>query len=108
MQFHEFTPREQIFYLMRRYDIELAETFARRCPPLSDVIDVNTFFHQLLARYDHNTQELRGSLDDSLSMAEWLRRFEQQILPYLRQWRLPALTAKEVPAFYVEAPLSMA
>lgn len=92
--------RARLFYLIRAHDVELAEDFARRCPEVEDLVELNTFFHQILSQYDDNTQSLRQELDDTSDLTRWIQRFETHILPYLRRHRFPPLTGKEVVDIY--------
>lgn len=92
--------RSRVFYLIRLHDVELAESFVRRCPPVSDLVELNTFFHNLLAQYPEGCRDLREHLDDTMHEDVWMQHFEQYILPTLRRKRLPPLTAKVVPDYY--------
>lgn len=87
--------RERVFYAIRLQDVELAECFAARCPDVADVVELNTFFHHLLAQYNFSTTQLRSYLDDTMGVDKWLRYFNQDILPVLRQQRLPEVTTTQ-------------
>lgn len=94
------TLREKVFYVIRRHDIELAETFARRCPEVPDIVALNTFFHCIFSQIEHCPVEARQCLDDTLTEMMWLRQFEQVAIPILIRVRFPPFTAKHVPGFY--------
>jgi len=94
------TLRAQVFYLIRRYDVELAETFARRCPDVRDVMELNAFFHRIFSQIENCPIQARACLGDDMSMEDWLRNFERDGLPVLCRLRFPPLTAKEVSPFY--------
>lgn len=90
----------RVFYAIRLHDIELAETFAMRCPSLRDIVDLNTFFHQVLSQYPEDTRGLRQCLDDTMDMETWLRYFTADILPFLRRHRFPPTTHRHAKSFY--------
>lgn len=94
------TLRAKVFYLIRRHDIELAETFARRCPEVRDVMELNTFFHHMFSQIENCPVQARQCLNDTMSVDDWLRNFEHDALPVLLRRRFPPFTAKNVPAFY--------
>jgi len=92
--------RARVFYMIRHHDVELAETYAHRCPEVNDVTDLNMFFHRIFGQFSECTHHLRSRLDDTLTVDQWLFYFERDILPELRRLRFPACTAKEVPPLY--------
>lgn len=98
--FRHLTLRAQVFYLIRRHDVELAETFARRCPEVRDIPELNGFFHQIFSQIESSTLQARACLGDDMSVDDWMRNFETTALPCLQRLRFPPLTAKEVPSFY--------
>lgn len=92
--------RARVFGLIQRYDVELAETYARLCPEVTNVAQLNRFFRWVLSQHDDSTRQERSYLDDTMTVDQWLRHFEASILPSLRHLRFPPFTGKDVPNFY--------
>lgn len=92
--------RARVFYLIRRHDVELSETFARRCPEVATIQELNQFFHYIVSQLEGFSVNARSCLCDNMHIDDWLRHFEVTVLPELRRRRFPPITAKEVPSFY--------
>lgn len=87
--------RSQVFYLIRRFDPELAETFVRRCPNVSDIPELNAFLRLALAQHEADTCRARQYLDDTMEFDAWSEYFIAYVLPVFQQLRFPTLTAPE-------------
>jgi|AntDeeMinimDraft_4_1070355.scaffolds.fasta_scaffold57145_1 hypothetical protein len=92
--------RVKVFFLIRYHDVELAESFLRHCPEANDLEDINAFFHRTLAQLHVDTSAQRSALETNLTEEQWLQRFEQHVLPLLREYRFPPLSGKNVPSLY--------
>jgi hypothetical protein len=92
--------RPQVFYLIRAFDVELAEDFVRRCPEVHDLTSLNAFFHRILTQYQDNTANMRALLADDVDLNTWLRMFKENVLPYLRNHRFPPCTDRTASPFY--------
>jgi len=97
---NQISLRARVFYLIRHHDIELAETFARRCPEVRDLVELNTFFHRIFSQIEGFPVDARACLNDTMNEQDWFRHFEATALPALLRLRFPPFTAKEVPSFY--------
>lgn len=87
--------RAKVFYLIRLRDVELAETFARRCPDVSSVPELNLFFHQVLSQHEDPTHQTRYYLDDEMDYATWADTFQAYVLPTLIELRFPSDTSPQ-------------
>lgn len=87
--------RAKVFYLIRRRDVELAETFARRCPDVTTVPELNRFFHQILSQHETETHQTRYYLDDGMNFDVWADTFQTYVLPTLLELRFPSDTSPQ-------------
>ncbi len=102
MPHRNHTIRTKVFYLIRYHDVELAESFLRHCQHANDLEDINAFFHRTLAQMTPDTTAIRSVLETNITEEQWLQRFDQHVLPFLREHRFPPLSGKNVPSLYSE------
>jgi hypothetical protein len=94
------TLRQRLFFLIRRDDVELAETFITLCPDTDSVAELNRFFRLVFSQIETDTRPKRALLDDSLNQVEWLQCFMVELFPLLREQRFPPNTQKKAVHFY--------
>lgn len=90
----------KLLVALRGKDVELTEDLYRRMPPCFEVLQLNNFFHSVLAQYTANTMELRAQLLVTSSFDEWYITFVSKILPYLSKKRLPSCTDSTMAPMY--------
>lgn len=100
MNTNNISLRVRVYGMIRKFDVELSETFLARCHDIKDIVDLNTFFHNTLSQYRVDTYALRQSLNDQHTFEEWCAYFEGTLLPFLRMHRFPTLTARNPVSFY--------
>lgn len=84
--------RSRVYFFIRTQDVELAEQVYFRMPEINDVVELNTYFHGLLARYAESTVDIRRGLKDNLTVEQWLNAFGRDVLPFMIQARYPEIT----------------
>lgn len=90
----------KLLVALRGKDVELTEDLYRRMPPCFEVLQLNNFFHSVLAQYTSNTMELRAHLSVTEDFDVWYITFVSKIFPFLSKKRLPSCTDSNVPSIY--------
>lgn len=96
--------KKQFIQAVRAQDVELSEDLYRRLPDVNTVGELNGFFHGVLAQHNDCTLAVRAQLISTDDFNTWFTNFNTNVLPHIKETRLPTCTDNAAQPAYTCKP----